>query len=124
MFLFAISEKIIPCMQVNFSWSWVERVNPLTHVTTCLIEGKIFAFLGGSWAGFLEGLCNFWVEQLTTAQNCAISGMICPTGRNCAIFPVNSNRQICAILEPNKLPDKIAQFLEGRLVPLQNCAIS
>jgi len=31
--------------------------------------------------------------------------------------------QNCAILEPSSLLDRIAQFLEERLVSLQNCAI-
>ena len=88
------------------------------------LRGIFVQFLGGSWAGCLEGLRNFWEEQLTTAQDYTISRLNSPTRRNCVIFPVNNDRQIYAILDPNRLPDRIAQFLEGRLVSLQNCAIS
>jgi len=91
--------------------------------TTCLAEGKFFTFLGGIWADFPEGLHNFWAEQLTATQNCTISGLSIPAGRNCAIFSVKLDKNICTILEPNKLPDIIVHFLEGRMVPLENYAI-
>ena len=74
--------------------------------------------MGGRWVGFPEGLCNFWVEQLTATQNYAISGLSSPAGLDCIVFPVKLDRKNYAILETNELPIRIVQFLEGRLVPL------
>jgi len=61
---------------------------------------------------------------MTAAKNYTISRLSNHAWKNCIIFLVNGDRKICTILEPSKLPDKIAQFLEGRMVPLQNCTIS
>lgn len=44
-------------------------------------------------------------------------------GKDCTVFWVNPNWKDCAIIEPNRLQDKIMQFLEGRLGALQNCTI-
>ena len=55
---------------------------------------------------------HFWEGAGLTAQ------------KDCVIISVKLDRKICAILDPSTLPDRIAQFLEGRLVPLQNCTIS
>lgn len=83
----------------------------------------IAQFLGRVADCCLE-LHNFWVEQLTAAHNCTISGLSRPAGRNCTIFWVKLGWQICAIMEPNRFPNRIVQFLEGRLLSLQNCVIS
>lgn len=55
-------------MKVKFSRSSVELVNLKAHIIACLSEGGFFVqFLGGGWAGYLEGLQNFWEEQLAVA---------------------------------------------------------
>lgn len=123
MLLFSISWKSIPCMQVNFSRPRVEPVNSMAHATSCLLEGEICAFMVGSWLGFPEGLCNFWEEQLTVAQNCTISRLSSLVGTDCAVFTRKVDWQDCIVYEPIKLIVRIAQFLEGRMVPLHNCAI-
>lgn len=110
-------------MQISFARSRMELVNPTTHATVCPTEGKNGAFLGGSWAGCLESLCSFSTEQLSAAHNCTISRLSSPGGRSCTIFSMKSDKKICTILEPSRLLNKIAQFLKGRLVSLQNCAI-
>jgi len=60
---------------------------------------------------------------LTTAQICANSGLSNLAGEICTNPVGNVGRQGCAILDPSRLPERIAQFLEGRLVALQKCVI-
>jgi len=54
-------------------------------------------------------LCKSWAELPVDGKNYAN-----PAGR--------VGWQDCVILEPNRLSEGIAQFLEGRLVALQKCA--
>ena len=61
---------------------------------------------------------------MTSVHNFIISGLSSCPGMNCAIFERKTDKKNCAIMEPTRLPDRIAQFLEGRLVSLQNCVIS
>lgn len=111
-------------MQVKFSWSWVELVKPTAHARACSTAGRKCAFLEGSWADCPGDLRNLWAEQLIVAQDCTILGLSSPAGRNCAIFWIMLDWQNCAILEPSRLTNIIVQFVEGRLVAIQNCAIS
>jgi len=61
-------------------------------------------FLGRAAECYLD-LHKSWVEQPTTGKICA--------------NPARSvGRQDCTILEPNRLPERIAQILEERLVAL------
>lgn len=92
----------------QFSQSRREPVNSIAHAIIYSVGRKKCTFLGGSLAGCPEGLCNFWVEQLTAALNCIIFGLSSPAGRNCAIFSVSNDRHICEILELSRLPEKIA----------------
>lgn len=92
-------------------------INSATHATICLARRTKCAFMGGSWVGCLEGLHILWVEQLTTTQNCTISRLSSPLGRNSAIFLVNCGRQICTILEPSRLPDRIRNFQREGWLP-------
>lgn len=79
--------------------------------------------MDGSRLGFPGYLHNYWVKQLTTAQDCAILGLSRSAEKDFTLFQVKPDWEDCTILDPSKLPDKIVQFLEGRLVSLQNCAI-
>jgi len=110
-------------MQVFFARSWRELVNSVAHAWGCLIIERKCTFLTRSWASCPRDLCNLWVKQLTTAQICTNFGLRSSVGENCAIFIVNVDCQNCAILEPCRLPIRIVQFMEGRLVSLQNCTI-
>ena len=105
-------------MQINFSRSRWEPVNSTAHAIVCSTGRKKCAFLGGSSASYPQDLRNFLVEQLIVARDCTIFVLSSPAGRNCAIFPLNSDRNIFTILELNRLPNRIAQFFEGMLVSL------
>ena len=74
--------------------------------------------MGGSWVDCPKGLCNLWAEKLTIVHNCAIYGLISYARRDCAIFRVKGDRKICTILEPSRLPERIAQFVEGFAQPI------
>ena len=121
---FAILGKSKPCMQVKLSWSRVELVKESTYARGYLIARRKYAFLDGISVDFLGDLCNFWAEQLTITQDYVIPGLSSPVGKNCPIFWMKHDQKNCAILEPSKLPDRITQFLEERLVSLQNYTFS
>jgi len=59
MFIFVISGKSSPCMQVNFSRSWRELVNLKAHATTCLPEGEICAIFGRNLGQLPRGIAQF-----------------------------------------------------------------
>jgi len=64
----------------------------------------------GRAANHCPDLCKSWAEQLDTRKICANpAGMV--------------GWKDCAILEPSRLSERIVQFLEGRMVALQKCAI-
>lgn len=81
------------------------------------ISGRELIWLPSRFVQFLGKADDFY-------QDCAIPRLSSPAGRFCAIFLMKLDWKNCTILEPIKLPDKIVQFLVGRLVSLQNCAIS
>jgi len=68
-------------------------------------------------------LRNFWAEQLTVAQICANPVLSIPAGEICTNPDGSVGWQDCTILEPNGQPERIAHFLEGRLVTLHKCTI-
>ena len=111
-------------MHANYFCSVPEGTgNSATHARDCSTVGRKCTFLATSWDGFPIDLHNFWVEKLTATHICTNYGLTNPARENCAIFTVRVDCENCAIIEPNRLRVMIAQFLEGRLVSLQNCAI-
>ena len=118
----ALGEVVYACKFVllGLGGNWLTQLH--MKGTARLLEKKC-AFLAGSWVGCRGGLRNFWADKLTAAQIFVNFGLSSSAGENCAIHVGSVDWQNCAILEPNRLPDKIAQFLEGRLVALQKCTI-
>lgn len=109
-------------LQVKFPRSWLELVNQIVHACRCSIAWEKCIFLTVSWVDCPRGLRNFWAEQLTAAQICKSWAEKLVDGKNCANPARRVGWQDCSILEPSRLLEGIAQFLEGRLVALQKCA--
>jgi len=105
-------------MHVYFSQSWREPVKSVADARDCSTAREKCAFLAGSSVSCLGELCNFLVEQLTSAQIYTSSKLSILSGKIWANPTGSVGRQDCAILEPSSLPKTIAQFLEGRLVAL------
>ena len=77
----------------------------------------------GGWIDSPGDLHNFWAKQLIVAQIFTNSRLSSHAGKMCTNTAGSVGKQDCAILEPNRLPKRIVQFLEGRLVALQKCTI-
>ena len=106
-----------------FSQSQRETINSVAHERDCSTIGEKCAFLAWSQAGCVGDLRNFWAEQLTATHICTNSGLSNLVGEICANPSGRIGRQDCIILETSRLPERIAQFLEGRLFSFQKFAI-
>lgn len=60
---------------------------------------------------------------MIAAQNCANFGLSYSVGPDCLIFSRKTVSLYYAISEPSRLANRFAQFMQGRLVPLENCTI-
>jgi hypothetical protein len=119
----ALGEATHACKSVLLSPGG-NRSTQLHMQETARLLGEKCTFLAGSWADCPGDLHNFWAEQLTAAQICTNPGLnSLLLGKNCTNPAGRVGWQDCAILEPSRLSERIAQFLEGRLVSLQKCTI-
>ena len=118
----ALGEAAHACKFVLLSPRGNRSTQLYMQETTRLLEKKC-AFLAGSWAGYPGDLHNFLVEQLSPTKMCTNSGLSNSAGESCTIPTGSVDWQNCVILESSRLSERIAQFLEGRLVSLQKCAI-